>query len=215
MNTATYCSLYEAIALQMFQREEAVNFAGNLSSPSETHLILWQHANEKRNKPYVSFEQAYTNIVNSLQSGKLTAYGRRDNSSRSQEILISEWRDLTLSNVRAYPNSAYFMKHRKPHIEFTDVCFLRGEVEALFPSGNKKYKSGRQKKPNTSATVTHREWAKSHYNKLKSEGLRSVRQEDERAFRERFLVSPRHIIRDLRKEFVPEWCKAGRRRFNS
>ena len=214
MHTATYCSLYEAVAWQMFKNEEAVNFCKNLTSPSETHLIVWQHANEKRRKPYVSFEQAYDNIILYLQSGKLTAYGCRNDCSRSQEISVSEWRDLKVSSVRAHPNSAYLMKHGKPHIEFIDVCFLRGEVEALFPLGNKKYKSGRQKKLNASATMTHREWAKSHYNKLKSEGLRSIRQEDERAFRQRFSVSPRNIIRDLRKEFVPEWCEAGRRRLN-
>ena len=211
MNTATYCSLFEVIAWQMFQSEEAVNFAKNLACPSETHMLVWQCANKKRKKPCMSFERAYTNIVNSLQLGKLTAYGRRNDCSRSQEISVGEWRDMTLSNVRAYPNTAYTMKHGRPHIEFIEVCFLRSEAEALFHSGKKKSKNEDQKEPNAIATMAHRDWAKSYYNKLKGDGLRSTRQEDEKAFRERFLVSPRRIIRDLRKEYMPEWCGAGRR----
>lgn len=214
MNTGIYCSLYEAIAWQMFQTEDAMNFARQLSAPSETHLMIWRLTNHKFKKPYIEFQDAYDKILHDLQAGKLTAYGRKHDRKRSEEISVDEWRDLSLSTNRKFANTAYLKNARNSPIELRDVCFLKEEVKSLFPLNKTKKQTKKASPPTLTANTRHREWAKSYFNALKRRGEKSTRTEDEKAFRDNFQASPREIVRSLRKEFVPEWCQPGRRRSN-
>ena len=210
MNIGIYCSIYEVIAWQMFQTDEAMEYARNLSNPSETHLFIWQMAKPKRKKPYIEFDRATENILCGLQSGKITAYGRKTGSERSEEISVDEWRDLRISTERHLPDSAYLKSNFTRHTELFDLRFLREEVRSYFKLQNKKPKTSTKPQTDITPNLRHREWAKKYYNRLKKENVRSSRDEDEKAFCREFQNSSRQVMRKLRQELVPEWCEPGR-----
>ncbi len=204
-----YWSVFQCITWLMFQTEKSVLSMGKIDEPSETHLFVWQKANHKRE--YCTEDEASQQILYTLQSGELIGYGQKIENSLSEEIPALHWKDLKLGSGRRGMNTASLVQFSNTPYWYR-IAFLREDIKRLFPSRNDRRKKERNRNPEHRPSTAQRQqsWARDYYAQLKKNGVRTNRETDFAAFRAEFPKIQRDIVRKLRCEFVPEWCKPGR-----